>query len=257
MDGVAVNINVGSDTALAFGLLFARAAGVIFALPKMLGVPIPPKVRMALALLLAAALMPMAAVAMPVASGPLALAAMVVRELILGLMLTFATALVVGAVMTAGDVIGAGMELNSGAIFRGEVRQPNVLADGLGALAGLMFFVGGFHRALLLALGRSLAAAPLGALALPDPRAIVRLSGDMFMIALQLGLPVMVPLLVLSLAQGVISRLAPQVNILVAAPAAIILAGITLIGMDALGLTTGMLRAWSAIMTPAMSWTNA
>lgn len=251
-----MNFNVGSDTALAFFLLFARTAGVLFALPQLLGIPIPAKVRMALAMLMAAALMPMASIAMPTVNGPIALAALVIREVMLGLMLTFATALVVGAVMTAGDVIGAGMELNSGAILRGVVRQPNVLADGLGALAALLFFIGGFHRVLLMALGRSLAVAPLGTLKLPDPRAIVSLSGGMFALGLQLGLPIMIPLFVLALAQGAISRLAPQVNILVAAPAAMIMAGITLIGMDALGLTTGMMRAWAAMMTTAMSWTN-
>ena len=42
----------------------------------------------------------------------------------------------------------------------------------------------------------------------------------------------MVPLFVLSIAQGVIARLAPQVNILIAAPAAIVMAGLVLLGLD-------------------------
>ena len=57
----------------------------------------------------------------------------------------------------------------------------------------------------------------------------------MFALALGLGLPVMVPLFVLSIAQGVIARLAPQVNILIAAPAAIVIAGLVLLGLDATG----------------------
>ena len=71
---------------------------------------------------------------------------MLLRELAIGLMLSFAAAVVVGAVMTAGSVVGGSMELNSGAILRADVESPNILSDGLGALAAMLFFVGGFHR---------------------------------------------------------------------------------------------------------------
>lgn len=249
-----MNLAVGNDSALAFVLLFARAGGVMLALPKLLGVAIPVKVRVALAMLLAAALMPMASVGMPAAGGLLAIAILVIRELAIGVILSFAAAVVVGAVMTAADVIGGSMELNTGGILRGDVQAPNAIADGLGALAGLLFFVGGFHRALLMALGSSLAAAPLGIVGLPDPHSMIALGGRMFALALELGLPVIVPLFVLSLAQGVVARLAPQVNILMAAPAAMILAGLVLLGLDAVGFGGGVIRTWSSVMSQAMGW---
>lgn len=251
-----MTLTIGNDVALAFGLLFARTGGVMTALPALLGVSIPIRIRLMLAMVVAFALMPLAGVTMPAAAGVAPIVILVIRELAIGLTLSFAAAIVVGAVMTAGSVIGGSMELNTGAVLRGNIEAPNPLSDGFGALAALLFFVGGFHRALILALAHSLSLAPLGMLSLPDPHHMINLGGRIFALALALSLPVMVPLFVLSIAQGVIARLAPQVNILIAAPAAIVLAGLVLIALDAAGLGAGIMRAWTAIMTEAMGWLN-
>jgi len=251
-----MNLSVGNDVALAFTLLFVRSGGVLAALPKLLGVALPIRIRVILAAVIAASLMPLASVAMPTAAGILPIAIMMVRELAIGLMLSFAAAVVVGAVMTAGSVIGGSMELNSGAILRADVESPNILSDGLGALAALLFFVGGFHRMLIGALAHSLSVFPLGALPLPEPHMMIQLCGRLFALALGLAFPVMVPLFVLSIAQGVIARLAPQVNILTAAPAAIVTAGLVLLALDATGFGSGMMRMWTSVMTQSMGWLN-
>jgi flagellar biosynthesis protein FliR len=229
---------------------------VIAALPMLLGVSLPVRIRMLLTAVIAGALMPLASVAMPSAGGILPIVVMIVRELALGLMLSFAAAVVVGAVMTAGSVIGGSMELNSGAILRADVESPNILSDAMGALAALLFFVGGFHRMLIGALAHSLSVFPLGAISLPSPDGMITLGGRIFALAMGLAFPVLVPLFVLSIAQGVIARLAPQVNILTAAPAAIVTAGLVLLALDAGGLGTGMMRIWTSVMTQSMGWLN-
>lgn len=251
-----MNLTVGNDLALAFMLLFARSGGVIGTLPMLLGVGLPIRIRVLLAAVIAIALMPLASVAMPAAGGLLPVSMMLLRELAIGLLLSFAAAVVIGTVMTAGSVVGGSMELNSGAILRADVESPNILSDSLGALAALLFFVGGFHRMLIGALAHSLAVFPLGAIALPDPHSLIALAGRMFALALGLAFPVLVPLFVLSIAQGVIARLAPQVNILTAAPAAIVTAGLTLLALDATGFGTGMMRIWTSVMTQSMGWLN-
>jgi flagellar biosynthetic protein FliR len=152
----------------------------------------------------------------------------------------------------AGDLFGTSMELNSGGILRGIAPTPNVVADSLGTLAGLIFFIGGFHRALLLGLARSIEVIPLGVLALPPITAMVAAGGRLFIIALGLALPLAVPLLIIAVAQGVIARLAPQVNVLVAAPAPIVLAGLILLGLDSLGLSWEIMRAWSSMIAMAL-----
>lgn len=249
-----MNLTIGNDVALAFVLCFARCGAVLMALPKMIGIEIPVRVRVLLAALIAAALMPATRLAGPVPSGPPAIALLVARELALGLVLSFAGAIVVGAVTMVGDLIGNNMELNSGGMLRGAIAIPNALADGLATLTAIIFFVAGFHRALLLALAKSLTAAPLGAPTLPGPSAMVIMGGRMFAIALELGLPIMIPLFVLSLAQGMVARLAPQINVLIAAPAAILLAGLTLLALDASGLGAGILRTWWSVMNTSLGW---
>jgi flagellar biosynthesis protein FliR len=256
VDSSAMTLTIGNDVALAFALLFARAGGLITALPSLLGVALPLRIRLLLAAVIAIALMPLASVAMPVAAGALPIVILMIRELAIGVTLSFAAAVVTGAVMTAGSVIGGSMELNSGAVLRANIEAPNVLGDGFGALAALLFFIGGFHRALILALAHSLSVAPLGKLSLPDPGHLIALGGRMFMLALAISFPVMVPLFVLSIAQGAIARLAPQVNILIAAPAAIAMAGLILLALDATGLGAGMMRAWTSVMTQSLGWLN-
>jgi flagellar biosynthesis protein FliR len=247
-----MKISIGSDAALCFGLVFARVGAVMVAMPQILGVGIPLKLRVLLAMLLAGALMAQTKVALPTVTGAIPIAILLGREVALGVSLAFVTALVVGAVLMAGDLFGTSMELNSGGILRGIALTPNVLADGLGTLAGLIFFIGGFHRAILIGLVRSMEVIPLGVLALPPVTTMIAAGGRLFIIALELALPLTVPLLIIAVAQGVIVRLAPQVNVLVAAPAAIVLAGLFLLGLDSFGLAWGITRAWSSMIAFAL-----
>ena len=85
---------------------------------------------------------------------------------------------------------------------------------------------------------------------------MVMLGGRIFALALELGLPLMIPLFILSLAQGVIARLAPQINMLVAAPAAILLAGLTLLALDTSGLAAGILRVWWSVVNESFGWVD-
>ncbi|HTY55730.1 MAG TPA: flagellar biosynthetic protein FliR [Candidatus Binataceae bacterium] len=251
-----MKFNVGDDVALAFVLLFARSSGLTLALPTVLGVAIPVRIRVLLSALLAGSLMPLAKVALPAGGGLFSVMLMMVRELAMGTTLAFAAAIVIGAVVTAGDVLGNGMELHGGAIVRGSTPMPNVLGDALTGLGGMLFFIGGLHRTLLLGLGRSLRLAPLGVIALPGVRNLLAISERMFVLALELALPVLIPLFILSVAQGVLARLAPQLNMLMVAPAAILAAGLMLLLMDSHGLMIGIMRAWEMVIDQALNWSN-
>jgi flagellar biosynthetic protein FliR len=157
-------------------------------------------------------------------------------------------------VSSAGDLIGAWMQLHVGAILLGNMMMPSLLADCLGTIAGLLFFMAGLQRWLILGLARSLALAPLGRCDAPSPTVLLLLGGKVFAIALQLALPVAIPLFVLALAKGVVARFAPQVNLLAAAPAAVLLAGLVLLGLDASGLIAGIVRAWLTVTGQATGW---
>jgi flagellar biosynthesis protein FliR len=255
-DSDEMNVSIDSEAAFCFVLVFARVGAVMLAMPQMLGVGIPLKLRLLLGMLLAGALMTHASVPMPSVDALIPGAILLGREIVVGIVLAFVSAVVVGAVLMAGDLFGTSMELNSGGILRGVVATPNVLADGLGTLAGLIFFVGGFHRVLFMSLARSLEVIPLGRPTLPEVTTMIATGGRLFVIAVELALPLMVPLSIVVVAQGAIARLAPQVNVLVAAPAAIALAGLVLLGLDSLGLAWGITRLWSSMTAQALGLLN-
>jgi flagellar biosynthesis protein FliR len=252
-----VTIRVADDVVLAFALLFVRAAAVLMLLPPALGVRVPVTVRLLLAVVLAGALVPVAKLQMPApAAGALAAAVLVLREIAIGLALSFAAALVVGVAAAAGDMLGSAMELFSGGILRGAQLFPNPVADALGTMSGLLFFIAGLHRALLLALAQSVVVAPLGRLSWPGADQVLAAGAQIFAIALEIALPVLIPLLLLIMAQGVLARLAPQVNMLMVAPVAMALAGIALLVLDSYGLCSAILQAWGRILHIALGWLN-
>ena len=86
-------------------------------------------------------------------------------------------------------------------------------------MAVVMFFVVGGHLVLIEALGQSFVFAPPYA-AIPPQLAndaaittLLRLLGDLFVIALQLALPVMVVMFLLDFVLGLLNRVAPQIQV--------------------------------------------
>ncbi|GEM_PF-1543853 len=246
-----MTLSFADDAALAFALLFARASGMTMALPSMLGVKVPVRMRLLLAALLASALMPIARVAKPAYRTSTEIIGLTMgAELVTGALLAFFASLIGGAVLVAAETIAGAMELSSGPILRqlsplgGLATLPSPLADGINALAVMLFFVAGLHRALIFALGASVEVTPLGALASPSKALLLRASAEMFSLALNIALPLLVPLLLLGLTQGVLSRFAPQMNLLMAGPSAMILAGLELMLLYSGKLGVGLMQVW-------------
>ncbi len=237
-------IVVPDELVIAMMLVFARSAALMLALPAMLGVAVPVRVRLLFAALLAGVLAAASPTRLPSAAYNAALAYLMLKEIALGLMLAFSASVVMAAVGLAGEMIGSQIELSAAEILRAPL-PVSVLSDSLMALAAFLFFGAGLQRPLIYALARSLQVLPIGSTALPDPSGLIRAAGAIFGLGVAIALPLLIPLLMLALAQGALSRFAPQINLLVAAPAAMILAGFSLILLNASGLTLRIDRAWT------------
>ncbi|MGH7906348.1 MAG: flagellar biosynthetic protein FliR [Candidatus Binataceae bacterium] len=236
--------------AAAFVLLFTRCGSFLVALPAMLGIAIPVTVRVLLAGVLACAMLPLARTRLPALNYfGLGMAFAVLREAAVGFMLAFSTAAVIGAVGMAGETVGAEMELSAAAILRSSASSETLLGDAFMTLAAFLFFACGFQRALILDLGRSLRVIPLGSLTLPGMDGLLKIGAQIFTLGVSLSLPLLIPLLVLAMAQGVLARFVPQVNLLIAAPAAILLAGLALLALDISGLAWAINQAWSGMLS--------
>jgi flagellar biosynthetic protein FliR len=140
----------------------------------------------------------------------------VAQQVAVGLAIGFAVRLVFSAVELAGEVIGLQMGLNFASFFDpSSSGQVSAVGRFFGHMALLLFVVINGHLVVLMAVVKSFDAFPvdggflqsLGQLRLHD------LGASLFSSALWIALPMIALLTFVNLALGVISRVAPQMNI--------------------------------------------
>lgn len=140
----------------------------------------------------------------------------VLQQVGVGLAIGFAARLVFGCVELAGELIGLQMGLSFASFFDPMTnRQSSAVSSFMGNIATLLFVVINGHLMLLMAVIKSFEAFPadgnfLEALA---QLKLYQLGADLFSSALWIALPVIGLLLFVNLMLGVISRVAPQMNI--------------------------------------------
>lgn len=133
-----------------------------------------------------------------------------------GLCIGFAVRLVFTAVELAGEVVGFQMGLNFASFFDpGMGSQASAVAIFFSQMTSLLFVVMNGHLMVLMAVNRSFVAFPidqnfLQALAHLQ---LYKLGTDLFASALWIAMPMMGMLMFTNLALGIISRVAPQLNI--------------------------------------------
>ena len=195
---------------------FIRILAVFTAAPVFSDRPIPLRVRIALSFLVAVA----AQASLPPAplvgfNDPQALGVLL-QHVGVGMAIGFAVRLVFAAVELAGDVIGFQMGLNFASFFNPSMNtESSAVAQLYGQLTSLLFVVMNGHLMVLMAVTKSFVAFPiqqnfLEALASMH---LYKLGTDLFASALWIAMPLIGILMFANLAMGVISRVAPQINI--------------------------------------------
>ncbi|MBN8506373.1 MAG: flagellar biosynthetic protein FliR [Burkholderiales bacterium] len=196
---------------------FLRCLALLSAMPLFSQRAVPLQVRIGLAMffaLAAQASLP----AMPVLplDAPPLLLMLVLQQLVIGIAMGFAVRLVFAAMEFAGELIGLQMGLNFAGFFDPATgMQGTATARFLGTLVSFLFVVTGGHLLLVQALAQSFHAFPVG----PEPFAFVRAAqpqtwgAEIFRAGFWVALPLLALLLFVNLALGVVSRVAPQLNI--------------------------------------------
>lgn len=140
----------------------------------------------------------------------------VLQQVLIGLSIGFLARLIFSAIEMAGEVIGFQMGLNFAAFFDPALNtQSSAMGRFYSQMTLLLFVVANGHLFLITALIKSFHAFPVGQTA---PSAISQLQifrygSDIFASAFWISVPVVGMLLFVNLALGVISRVAPQMNI--------------------------------------------
>jgi flagellar biosynthesis protein FliR len=195
---------------------FLRVLALLSALPVLGQRNVPMRVRIGLAGFVAVAAQASLPVMPVVPLDSLPVAALVLQQVVIGLTMGFVVRMVFAGVELAGELIGLQMGLNYAGFFDpASGSQGTASARFLGAMTALVFIVINGHLFIIGALVQSFHAFPVG----PDVLGFLRAlepqawAGELFRLGLTIALPVVGLLLFVNLILGVVSRVAPQINV--------------------------------------------
>lgn len=200
-----------------FLLLFLRCMAIIALAPVLGHVSVPVQVKAALGVFMAFVLYPLLAAKNPQIDMQLmGLAMLAVQEILTGLLIGFAMGLLFAGVRAAGELIGFDLGLSLATAFDPDTGTNNLVGEFLYLVVLLVFLLMNGHHFVLQALVLSYDAVPLGGFALRGVAAegLVSLTGVVFMVALKCAAPVIVASFLVNLALAILSRVAPQINVL-------------------------------------------
>ena len=235
-------------------LLAARVGGMVAIAPVFSTKTVPVMVRTAIIVLLTALLQPMALAQATVV--PAITPETVVGESLVGLALGLGAALLVGAASVAGDLMGMQVGLSGAAILDPMSNsQENVLGVFGNLFAITLLLAVDAHLVMIDAVARSVHLIPIGSgLHADGLRAMVRSASVLFGLGLQFASPVVAAILIGNTALAILSRAAPQLNILsVAFPVQI---GLGLIALSAtIPFIGAFYNGWSGVYTHTLDHT--
>lgn len=205
----------------AFFLVFVRMGGLMLSMPLLDSRNIPLLFKVGLGLAVSVIVFPLLPEPDAAIDGStFGLAIAIAGELMLGAAIGLAVRLVMAGIQLAGEVTGVQMGLSLASVIDPEGgAQVPLVAQFYYLFAMLLFLVLNAHHGVLRALVESFRLVPLGGFS-PGPSAAAQfmaLAGNLFVVAVRIGAPVMTALLLTSAALGLVARTVPQMNIFIVA----------------------------------------
>lgn len=223
------------DSWQSFLLCFIRVVALIGSMPVFSGGQSPAKVRAGVAFMLTVLIFPAVKSFVPQTSlEPIPLMLLMVKETLFGVILGFIARLILIAIQFGGTVIGYQMGFAQANILDPtSEQQVPLMAQFLNVMGILVFLAVDGHHVFLRALVRSYEVLPPGKLDFSGQTIpyVMELTGDMFVLGLKLVAPIMVVLILSMFALGIMSRLMPQLNVLMLSFPIKISMGLFLIGV--------------------------
>lgn len=196
---------------------FIRTLALFAGMPVFSQRQMPTRVRIGLALFIAVAAQPSlpAMPVIPLDSLPQLLTA-VAQQLLIGLAMGFAVRVVFAALEFAGELIGLQMGLNFAGFFDPSTGSQGTSSSRfLGSMVAFLFVAINGHLMLINSLVESFQAFPVG----EEPFRFLRVAqpqvwgAEIFRMGLWIALPLITMLMFVNLVLGIISRVAPQLNV--------------------------------------------
>ncbi|MFW5487202.1 MAG: flagellar biosynthetic protein FliR [Desulfovibrio sp.] len=206
-------------TIFSFLLTLMRLSLVVFMLPFFGGGVVPTPIKVALCLVLTLAVWPMLSfpgTALPANIWSICL--MLFGEVTLGLMLSMVVRFLFAAIQFGGMIMGFQMGFAMVNVIDPLTGVNNpVTSHFLYMVSLLCFLTFNGHLYLIKALAQSFVMVPPGGLYISQELGlqVLNLAGQIFVLALQITAPVMTAVFMVDLALALISRVAPQMNLIV------------------------------------------
>jgi flagellar biosynthesis protein FliR len=229
-------------------LLAARMGGLVLVAPVFATKTLPVTVKTAIILLLTVLLVPFALTQNTAV--PAITPETFIGDSLVGFALGLGAALLVGAASLAGDIMGTQIGLSGAAILDPTNNTSENVLGVFGNLFALtMLLAVNAHLVMIDAVARSLHAIPLGSgLHAAGLLAMVKSASLLFGLGLQFAAPVVAAILIANTALALLSRAAPQLNLLsVAFPIQI---GVGLVALSAsIPFVGAFYHGWAGVYT--------
>lgn len=144
------------------------------------------------------------------------LAVLAVKEMITGLIIGFSVNFIFYAINFAGMLIGTDMQLNMASVFNVmEESNSNVIGDLLYYFAVMVFFLINGHHYIIESIAYSFKIIPLGKYTINEASFSILVSQSVviFILAIKIAAPIMVSFFLITVAESIISRIVPQMQV--------------------------------------------
>lgn len=225
-----------ADEVWRAALVFARIGAIVLMIPGIGESYVPARIRLAFALLMTLALLPVVQVALPALPASIGgMAGWLIREIITGLMIGSVLRLFLSALGVAGEIVSLQTTLSFAQTANPFQAQPGTtIAAFLTLLGVVLVFATNLHHLFIAGMvGSYEVIRPTGPLIYQDATdLILRTVGDAFALGVQLSAPVMVFALIFNLAAGLVGRVMPQFQIFFAATPLNVLLGLSVFALS-------------------------
>ncbi|MFN3523231.1 MAG: flagellar biosynthetic protein FliR [Phenylobacterium sp.] len=220
----------------AAGLIFARIGPMIMLIPGLGENPVPPRIRLAFALLMALTLYPVVAAGLPgVPETVGGLAGQILKETLIGLMIGSILRLFVGSLAVSGEIISQQTTLSFAQTANPSQAQPSTsIGTFLGMLGMVLIFSTDLHHLFLSAMVRSYTLFPVSKPLMVDDagQLAIQTVSRSFALGLQLSAPVVVFAIVFHIATGLVGRVMPQFQVFFVASPMMVLLGLSILALS-------------------------
>jgi flagellar biosynthetic protein FliR len=214
----------------------ARVLALIAVVPVFSNVSLPERIKLVFGIVVTLAIIPALPPMPAIQAGSWLGLAILAEQITIGMLIGFALRIAFAAVDVAGQLIGLQMGLSFAVFYDPtSASQAPVVSEFLALLGTLLFLAVNGHLLTLSLLAQSFTLLPVTATPFFAAKSMLTLlawSTTMFAAGVLLALPLIAALLIANIAMGVLSRVAPQLNLFAIGFPVTIVAGFTVIAIS-------------------------